>query len=213
LEIVLDRTYSVGTGIGSGSGASTPAGGILYLWQAAYLDNLFDAVEQTRPVHTVPHYILLLSPKADEFGNVITTDGNIQSKVLGSWEFSVRYFDEISPWNFDESVNFDSSTEAFIQSITKWELGTGSNDITSPTWEVANPVLTGSINVSDVVVTEEKITFSFIVPKSITQLGIRELGLYTTGDTLVLGSTFPSLDKDGRVELRVVVSVYKSDLS
>jgi hypothetical protein len=213
IEVVLNQVYSVSTGTGSGSGASTPAGGLLYLWQAAYLDNLFDAVEQTRPVHTVPHYILLLSPKTDEFENVITTDGNIQTKVLGTWQKAAKYFDDVIPWRFDEAESFDSSTLAFIQSITKWELGTGSNDINSPSWEVANPVLTGSINVSDIVVTEDKITFSFIVPKNISQLGIRELGLYTTGNTLVLGSTFPSLDKDSRVELRVVVSVYKSDLS
>lgn len=212
VEIVLNRTYSVGTGTGSGSGASTPAGGLLYLWQAAYLDNLHDAVEQTRPVHTVPHYILLLSPKTDEFENVITTDGDIQTKVLSDWEFTTRFFDQAPPWRFDESESFDASFLSFIQSITRWELGTGSGDITLPTWEVETPVLTGAIATSDIVLTDDKITFSFIVPKSVSQLGIRELGLYTTGNELVVGSVFPSLDKDSRVELKVVVSVYRSDL-
>jgi hypothetical protein len=212
VEVVLDRTYSVGTSIGSGSGASGGSNGSIFLWQASYLDNLFSAVEQTRPVHTVPHYILLLSPSTDEFGNVITVAGNIQTRVLTNWQVSAKYFDENPPWNFDDGENFDASVEAFIQSITKWELGTGSNDIRSSSWTVANPVLTGSIDLANIVISQENVEFSFIVPKAVAQNGITELGLYTSTNDLVLGSVFPALDKDGRVELRVVVTVQKKNL-
>ena len=213
VEIVLNRTYSVGTSTGSGSGDSGGSGGSIYLWQAAYLDNLHAAVEQTRPVHTVPHYILLLSPTTDEFDNVIEVAGNIQTKVLVDWQISSKYFDEAPPWNFDDGVNLDASVEAFVKSITRWELGTGFGDIDSPTWSVADPAITGSIDLANIVISQEEVTFSFIVPKAVVQSGITELGLYTSTDDLVLGSTFPALDKDGRVELRVVVTVQKKNLS
>jgi len=212
VEVVLDRTYSVGTG-GSGSGGSGPSGSIV-LWQASYLDNLYAAIEQTRPVHTVPHYILLLSPLTDEFGTVVEVSGDIQTRVLSDWQISSSYFDESPPWRFDDAdEHFDASVEAFIKSINTWVLGTGSNDINSSGWTVAAPAITGSIDLDDIVISQEEVTFSFIVPKATVQNGITELGLYTSTDDLVLGSTFPKIDKDSRVELRVVVTVQKKNLS
>jgi len=214
VEIVLNRTYSVGTSTGSGSGDSGGSGTSIYLWQASYLDNLHAAVEQTRPVHTVPHYILLLSPTTDEFGTVVEVSGDIQTRVLSDWQVSSSYFDESPPWRFDDAdENFDASVEAFIKSIDTWVLGTGSNDISSSGWTVDSPAITGSIDLEDIVISQEEVTFSFIVPKATVQKGITELGLYTSTDNLVLGSTFPVLDKDGRVELRVVVTVQKKNLS
>ena len=92
-------------------------------------------------------------------------------------------------------------------------MGTGSNDISSSGWTVDSPAITGSIDLANIVISQEEVTFSFIVPKAVVQSGITELGLYTSTDDLVLGSTFPALDKDGRVELRVVVTVQKKNLS
>lgn len=197
LEVLLNRVFEVGSE--------------RYLWRETYLDNLVAQVEKTRPVHTVPHYLLLLNPKTDELGHIIEVDGEIRTKVLGSWEFSTKYFDMAGAeeWNFDDGTVFDQSTTGFINSITKYVLGTGNS------YSISNPVLEGTIEAADITITEEKITFEFIVPKTEVQDGINELGLYSTGSdgTLVLSSIFPKIDKANNVELRVVVEIFKSDLS
>jgi hypothetical protein len=226
IEILLDQTYSgtsgsaasvTGSAVGSiilesGSGGGSTA----HLWRTSYLDNFYDLVELTRPVHTVPHYILFLNPKTDEFGHVIEVSGDIQTKVLRGWEFITKYFDSIadsSPWYFDdESTYFDESTSSFINSITTWVLGTGNANINSASWVPDTPVLTGTIDSGDIVIDDEKVSFSFIVPTSTEQEGIRELALYTSDNEIVLGSVFPAIDKGNRVELKVTVEVYKEDL-
>lgn len=208
LEILLNKVYTVGS---SGSGSS---GGSSYLWRITYLNNLYDRVEDTRPVHTVPHYILFLNPKTDEFEHVIEVEGNIQTKVLGSWGVSTKYFDMAGSgeaWNFDDGTHFDQSAAAFIASITKWKLGIGLPDIESSSADMVNPVLEGTID--DTVITDAKITFTFIVPKAISQNGITELGLFTEDDLLTVLSSFPCVDKDSRVELKVSVEIYRKDLS
>lgn len=209
VEILLNKTYS------GGSGASS--GGSTFLWDASYLDNLYNKVEETRPVHTVPHYILLVNPKTDEFGHIVEVDGEILSKVTGNWEYSTRYLDETDSdkaWNLNDGIFIDTSETSFLQSITKWVVGTGTGDITSPGWVPVNPVLSGSIDVSSIVISDDKITFEFIIPKAIVQAGIREVGLYVPGvpDVLVAGATFPPIEKDGRTELRLVFEVHKKDL-
>ena len=116
-------------------------------------------------------------------------------------------------WSFDDDTLFDESETSFVQSITTWYLGTGEGNINSDSWTPVTPVLSGTIDVDDIVVTEEKVSFSFIVPRSVEQNGIRELALYTSGGDIVFGSTFPSIDKDSRVELKITVEVHKEDLS
>jgi len=225
IEILLNQVYSgegsgaSGSGV-SGSGVSGSEGfPTAHLWRTSYLDNFYKLVEQTRPVHTVPHYILFLNPKTDELGHVIEVSGNIQTRILGDWEYTTKYFDMIKDdpslaWDFDDEVTyFDESTTSFIYSVTKWVLGTGSNDINSSSWVLEEPVLTGTIDSNNIEITEEKITYSFVVPKLIAQNGIRELALYTNDDKLVLGSVFPSIDKDPRTELKVTVEIFREDLS
>jgi len=193
-----------------------------YLWSGPWLDNFAQQIEDTRPVHTVPHYILLLNPKTDEYRNKIEVSGKIKTKITSDWQFSTKYFDMVGggqAWSFDSSeMTFDSSEEAFIQSITKWTLGTGAAIDNSSGPAIQHPVLTGTIDVSDIVIDSEKYQFEFIVPKSVVQAGITELGLYIpgvagVGDTLVLVSNFPKIDLDGRAEMRAAVQVFKSDLS
>jgi hypothetical protein len=197
LEVLLNKVFEVGSD--------------RYLWRATYLNNLIAQVEKTRPVHTVPHYLLLLNPKTDELGHTIEVDGGIRTKVLGNWEFSTKYFDMVGAgaWNFDDGTVFDQSTTGFINSITKYVFGTGGS------FNISSPVITGSIDPADITITEEKIVFEFILPKSEVQNGINELGLYSTGSggSLVLSSVFPKIDKANNVELRVVVEVFKTDLS
>jgi len=206
IEILLNKTYEVDS--------------YTYLWRTDYLENLFNHVEKTRPVHTVPHYILLLNPKTDEFGHIIEVDGEIKAKVLGEWQPSIKYFDAVSSgeqWDFDDGTYFDQSAEGFIKSITKWVLGTGNYPcgLGESGADVEAPALTGTIDTDDITITDEKITFEFIVPKLSQQNGLSELGLYVPGspDTLVLLCCFPKLDKDDQVELKVKVEVFKKDLS
>jgi hypothetical protein len=215
IEVLLNRVYAIGTG------ESGTSGGIISncLWQSSYLDNLYSRVEDTRPVHAVPHYILLLNPKTDEFGHVVEVDGDIYCRVMGDWQISTKYFDQQGSgeaWNFDDGTNFDESPDAFVKSILKWKLGTGNYPCSlcadsGADFVVENPVLDGDIDPDNINISSEKITFEFVVPKS-TKKGISELGLFTSGGKLVVGSCFPKIDLDTRVELRVLVEIYRKDL-
>jgi len=218
VEILLDQVYSGGSGSGASgaSGASGGSGGPVdgHLWKDSYLNNFYNMVESTRPVHTVPHFVLFLNPKTDEFGHVIEVEGDIQTKVFADWEATTKYFDTVgTPWYFDDlATYFDELITSFIYSITKWVLGSGSSNIHSASW-TPTAVLTGTIDPDDISITNEKVTFSFIVPKNISQNAIKELALYTSTNELVVGSVFPNIEKGSRTELKVTVEVYKSDLS
>jgi len=210
VEILLNRIYE--------SDSGTASGGLNHLWETDLLDNLYDKIEETRPVHTVPHYVLLLNPKTDEFGNVVEVDGEIRTKVLGDWELSIKYFDEDDSdgsWYFDDDMYFDESSETFIKSITKWVVGTGDPDIDGSLFAIENEALSGTIDADDITISDEKVTFEFKIQKSVIQGNISELGLFVPGvvDKLVVGSVFPKINKDSRVELRVLVEVYRKDLS
>ena len=173
-------------------------------------------VGETRPVHTVPHFLVLLNPQTDEFFNVIEVDGEIFTRITNNWEYSVKYFDASGSeaWTFDSGdMQFDASATTFLHSITKWELGTGNPGINDSTPAIQNPVLAGTISTNDIVETSEYYQWEFIVPKTEEQESLTELGLYTTEDVLMVVSSFPRLDKVEGEELRVVVQVYKRDLS
>jgi uncharacterized membrane protein YgcG len=222
VEVLLNQVYSSSSGSGASGGSGTISSIILqsgsgsggastsHLWQADYLDNFYDGVELTRPVHTVPHYVLNLNPKTDEFQHVIEVDGNIRTRVFSTWQFVTKYFD--TDEEFDSDINFDESVTSFIYSITKFVLGTGSGNINSGSWAPVTPVLQGTIDNSDIVIDDNKITFSIIVPRAIAQNGIKELALYTSDDKLVIGSVFPYIDKDSRVELKIKLEVWKESL-
>lgn len=209
IEVLLNKVYTTGSGAGSG-GASI-------LWDASYFDNLCTKIEEIRPVHTVPHFMLLLNPVTDEFSHVIEVDGEIFAKATGNWSYSTKYLDETlssEMWNTDDGIFLDTSATTFLNSITTWWIGTGLGDITDPAWSLVSPVYSGTIDAADIKVFDDKYTFEFIVPKSVVQAGITEVGLYVPGapDVLVVGATFPPIEKDNRTELRVVFEVYKKDL-
>lgn len=199
LEVLLNKIYQYGSE--------------LYLWRTSFLNNFAAQIEKTRPVHTVPHYLLLLNPKTDEFGHIIEVDGEIKTKVvLGSWEVSSKYFDQIgsgAQWNFDDGTFFDQDATAFILSVSKWVFGTGGS------YDIANPALTGAIDAANTTVTKDKIIYEFIVPKNEEYDGLNELGLYVQGfpDILVASSIFPKIDKGSNVELRVIFEIYRTDLA
>ena len=209
-EIVLNQVY-------------TPSGTSLrYLWQAGYIDAFAAKVEETRPVHTVPHYLLLLNPKTDEFGHLIETTGEIHTKVTTAWQYGAKYFDLAGSgnvWSFDTGeMDFDTSALGFLQTVVKWVMGTGNYPchLSDSICVIEQPVLYGTIDSDDITVQDDYFMLEFIVPKGTVQSGLSELGLYIPGspdDTLVLASCFPKLDKTADVELRVVVQIYKSDLT
>ncbi len=209
VEILLNKVY--------GSDSPSISGIVDHLWEVSKLDNLSDRVEETRPVHTVPHYVLLLNPKTDEFGNIVEVSGEIKAKIMQDWQKSTKYFDGENSdeiWDFDDGTYFDDSTTAFIQSITKWKFGKGGQDVSDPSFDIT-AVVEGNIDPDDITIADDKITFEFIVPKSEVQDGLNELGLYVPGapDLLVFASSFPLLDKDSRVEIKVLVEVYRESLA
>lgn len=197
LEILLNKIYQYNSE--------------LFLWRTNYLDNFATQIEKTRPIHTVPHYLLLLNPKTDEFGHIIEVDGEIKAKVVpGSWEVSSKRFDmrtSETQWNFDDGTFFDQGATAFLLSVTKWVFGTGGS------YTIDNPVLTGTIDTANISITNEKITYEFIVPKSEVNDGLNELGLFVPGapDVLVASAIFPKINKGNNVELRVIFEIYKTD--
>lgn len=204
-EVVLDRARIYGSQN--------------YLWYAGLSDNFILLMDETRPVHTVPHYMILLNPKTDERGNVITVSGGITAKITSNWVVSQKYFDEATSgsWTFNGGdMTFDSSEEGYLRTITKWVLGTGNygGDLSATGFDIQIPALTGTIAAGDITIDADKVTYEFIVPKATVQAGLTELGLYVGGtNTLVLASLFPKIDKSSDVELRVVIEVWKEDLS
>lgn len=197
---------------------ATTVGSASYLWyDDSVLDNFKAEVERTRPAHTVPHYLMLLNPKTDEFGNIITSSGNVQCKTTGNWNPSTLFFDETPVLHFDDNLFFDQSATALIKSITKWVLGTGNypSNLADTGFVIEGAAWTGTIDPDNILITDEKITFEFIVPKETAQSGISSLGLYVPGspDQLMAASTFPKINKSSDVELRVFVEIFKTDLS
>lgn len=204
VEVLLNQTY------GSGS--------TMYLWTSDKMTNLQDLVEETRPVHTVPHYRLLLNPKTDEFQHTIEVEGDILARVTNGWQVSAGYFDdsESGGWSFDDGGTFDSSLDVFLSTIDKWVIGTGNkvSTINDSSFIIENEVVNGSLTTSNITVDTEKVSFDILIPREVYQDGISEFGLYISDtNTLVAGATFPYIDKDSSTELRVLFQVYFRDLT
>ena len=94
----------------------------------------------------------------------------------------------------------------FLNSIQDFKLGNGNINATNPpTGGVANPVISG------VGITLQQYptynTLTFTLPLNTVQAGLTELGLYTTGGTLVFVSYFPSILLSGNQSLTVIVQV------
>ncbi len=207
LEIVLNKTYTLGSQV-----CLWPDDGIL--------DNFSAEVERTRPVHTVPHYMLLLNPVTDELGNTIRVSGNIDTKVTADWVSSTKFFDDVgsgNAWFFDDGSFFDSEATAAIKSITKWVMGTGNSpcNIDDSGFVIESQVLTGTIEAEDIIISDEKVTFEFDLPEATVQQNLSSVGLYIPGapDLLMVASCFPKINKSAAFMLRVKVEVFRKDLS
>lgn len=187
-----------------------------YLWIPAMFADLGTYIEKTRPIHTVPHYYILMTPECDDDGVINMVDGNIFASIIGEWTTTKVHFDQTSAlgsgygWNFDDGEFFDQSQDNFYSGITKWVLGTGSKGAVSgdSNWDsdLETPALTGTVD--SITISADKVVWELIVPAR-TLSGISELGLYTPGtpDILRIVSMFPDINLDGNVDLRIVVTV------
>ena len=213
--VQLDVVYEDGT-------STHPYG---YLWNAAKWASIMNYVEQTRPAHTVPHYILFLTPQTNNDGDVMIVNGDIKTKLMIDWDFNSWRFDEnadtteIADKNFDQNadtsenadISFDTSEDAFINSVTKWAINSdnkggtpGDSDVTPIAYATAE--LTGT-DVS-VVIEAKKITYKFIVPRATILSSISEIGLFSDlrePNELIIYSIFPDITKGTESELFVEV--------
>lgn len=194
-----------------------------HLWASIYWADLYDYVERTRPVHTVPHFVLHLNPIADMYETAWTVDGDIETQLKGIWSDQSVFFDGDSVgsghgFDFDDGTTFDTSSVTTVKSVTKWVLGTGwgGEDVDDSGYtDVKTPAITGSIDADDITDEGDYFRLQFTVPKATAQDGINELGLYIPGspDTLITLSVFPDIEKNNEVELIITVQIYKEELS
>lgn len=187
-----------------------------YLWIPEMFSNLDTYVEKTRPIHTVPHYYLLMEPEADDNNQETEVDGEIKTAILGSWTTTKQYFDagvlgSGEGLNFDDGNNFDLSQDAFYNGISKWVLGTGSkgsSPVESGWSDIETPVsaLTGTVD--DIRIYTDRIEWEILVPAQ-TCYSISELGLYTPGtpDILRIACLFPDINLNSEVSLRIIVTI------
>jgi hypothetical protein len=206
LQIELNQMYQI-------------PGGRRYLWQGD--DKFSDVrgyVEQIRPANTVPHYIVHMTAPTNESGVMTTTSYGVATKRLYEpWVFSRFYFDQHNipgqvDWNLDDGKFFDYSNTSFLSSINKWKLGTGSKYVTPDVsgWNIETPVLSGTIPSTLIRLFSDRSEYDIVLDPSIVQAEISELAMYLPdGTTLVIGSTFPDIDKIAGVELRITVILYK----
>ena len=197
MEILLNKVYDEGLSTGE------------YLWKENLFTPFATQIEWTRPVNTVFHYSIFLNPKTIQNGEVMIVDGNIKTKITEDWTSVLIYFDNDK--YFDNGKYFDASDESFINSITKWKLGTGNKGVSpgdSSFSGLENVVLTGNIDKHTKYL--DRNTFEFTISSATVQNSISELGLFLSdGTTAVCYSTFPDIDKHSGIELRILVEVYK----
>lgn len=178
-----------------------------HLWRPSLFVGIPDHVEKTRPVNTVPSYLILHTCIADESGDPYTITGtDTITRVVGLWSVSRLFFDETTTSEsglesgtssanyFDSGEYFDRAVEIFLTSITKWKLSvcemsqsgeSGAGEVRCMDLEGDEPV--GGFVLDDVVlegtidgyvVYDDRIEFTFVVPLATVQYGINELGLY-----------------------------------
>lgn len=211
LEVVLNQVYGVDPN--------------KHLFLTSMYTDLAPYVDIVRPVNVVPHYSIFLNPQSNETGVAVEIPGEIKTCVIGAWGVSKNYFNQSEVWDigysgfggysglplyFNDGIFFDASNrDAFLNSVTKWKLGIGNKGVSPdvPGWAMETPILAGDI--SRITIYSDRTEYEFTVVGS-SQQGISELGLYmTNGFTLTVGCTFPDIDLDPAVELRVLVIIYK----
>ena len=211
----------------------TLMGGYPYLWSAVLDGSGFAEmrayVEQNRPANTVPHYIIQMRGSTHEDGimDTIVSSQVKTRRVYEPWQFSQQYFDNnYNPATpllyFDNDyvppnpqLFFDNSYEGFLTSVTSWKLGTGNktNPPETSGWTMENIVLTSNgLGLTTTIRTyPDRTEYDIVVPATVADtFGLSELGLFLGDDTtLVIGCTFPDVDKQLNMEFRIMIILYR----
>lgn len=212
ISFLLDKTYAAGD----------YDEGVLvkHLWRSSLFTGISDYIEKTRPVNTVPHYQLLSLHTTYEDGEIaVIEDSEVATQIVGTWIYSKAFFDaEVDGTGeqiyFDDNDsagdplnNFDSSFDTLVDSINQWKLGTGGRDLTaSGVAHVVSPVVqSGSVTST---IYADRIEFKFSVASATIQDGINELGLYASGDLMIM-STFPVIYKGAGTRLDFLITIYR----
>jgi len=197
----------------------SPVGGDPYLWKGGVnFEDLQGLVEQIRPANTVPHYIIRMTATCHEDGVMDTTTYEVKTKrIYEPWSFSRKYFDQghLDPaqeWNLDDGVFFDFSSTAFLSNVKEWKIGTGNRNVPPDTsgWDIETMVDSGTLSASQIRLYSDRTEWDIVIPSASAFTGLSELALYVSPtNDLVIGCTFPIIDKAVGYELRFLVIMYK----
>lgn len=186
-----------------------------FLWKGDLDQNIKDIVEDTRPVNTVPCFIIRLDAITTEGGLVFTTNAKVKTLTTANFNFTALNLDMGTQlgsaffWNLDDGSFLDSSDAAFLSTITKFKLAIG-NMNESPDdsgFILAQSVIEG--NISKITSFPDRNEFDIRIPKNIIQKDISSLGLFLGDNTTqVAVSTFPKIEKTSGIEIFIKVTIF-----
>ena len=187
-----------------------------YLYKDSMHDRVVDYVEKTRPINTVPHYILSLKPITQSDEQVQITTALIKTRLTTTWSPDRKYFDGSGSEEgiFDDGEFFDQSSSAFLNSITHWKIGAGNKngDLTDSAFAFEDIRQTGTVDKMTQYV--DRVEFQCTVAKATVETdeaGYSEFGLYLNDEVTMVGaSLFPDIFKGDDEELRITFVVYWS---
>lgn len=182
-----------------------------YLWNIDDTNNLLFDVESVRPVVSVPHYTIILNGYTDVSGTMKESIGDVYAMQVVPLGTDERRFDDDESstiWTFDDSQTLDSGAGAYT-GITEWKLYSGNyGDLPDDSgFVLTDEVASGTVmpvNYSD------RIEFIFDVGKTTTFSGANALGISNPSlGELKIWATFPNIDKDENITLRIKIISYK----
>lgn len=186
-----------------------------YLWRDDQFAPIREFVELTRPVNTVPHFLVYINPQTDQTGQANEVAGEIFAATTPNWTIATLFLDaeeelgSAEGWNADDGSTFDQTESGFINGTNVWKVGTGNKGISPDEtgFALETVVLTGTVD--KIRTLSDRIEYEFIVQPSVDITGISELGLFDSGGTeLRAAATFPDIDLNADTELRILVSVF-----
>lgn len=221
-EILLDRAYVLGSDS--------------YLWSERLSTKCTSILDSNRPINTVPHPGILLTPVCSEDGEVYTTAYLVATAVHSDWttaRFNLDMVDDgdvvdtigdlaidddtnqvvadVPAWYLDTGVTLDFASNPVLTAVQRWRLGTGNRGGSpGPGFVMETEVLSGTID--HIRIYTDRVEYEFEVPKAVVQAGISEMGLYTVADGLRVASTFPPIDKSDGFVLRVITTIYQGEV-
>lgn len=180
-----------------------------YLWHDSMFPKIAEAIEQVRPINTVPHISGLLVAQTKEDSLVQTiVETNVSAVITNNWTYSAWRFDESPvPIRFNDGRYFDTSASAFINAITEFRVGTGHKDQSPTTTGFTLDTLVYTGTVTSQTITASGYVFEFTIPAVQAFTGLSELTLNLIDHTIVLACTFPDTDKTAGMELNFKVTV------